>query len=189
MDQTDSELLKRYRGGEVEALEVLIEKYRRPLFGYLLNMTEGKEDVDELFQEVWFRVIRKLGLYRQRNFFGWLVRIAHNLVIDRARRRKPDLSLDADCEDGGIPRREKLSGNETDPSQKVVDEDLGSRIRQAVSSLPSKQREVFTMRTYTGLSFKQIASIQKVSINTALARMQYAIAKLRPMLESDYNEL
>jgi len=189
MEQTDSQLIMRYRKGEVGALEVLVEKYRRPLFGYLVNMTEGRGDVDELFQEVWFRVIRKLGLYRQRNFFGWIVRIAHNLVIDRARRRKPDFSLDAEVEAGGFSRVERVPDNGPDPSKKVGDEDLGRRIRRAVNSLPLEQREVFVMRAYSGLSFKQIALAQKVSINTSLARMQYAMTKLRTMLESEYNEL
>ena len=73
MDQTDAQLIRRYKRGEVGALEELVEKYRRPLFGYLLNMTEGKEDVDEVFQEVWLRVIRKLGTLSASGTFsaGW----------------------------------------------------------------------------------------------------------------------
>jgi RNA polymerase sigma-70 factor, ECF subfamily len=188
-EPTDRALLGRYRKGDVQALESLVEKYRRPLFGYLINMTEGKQDVDELFQEVWFRVIRKIGLYRQRNFFGWLVRIAHNLVIDRARRSRPDFSLDAENEETGATLSDRMAGEGLDPSERIADEDLGRRIGQAVNRLPREQKEVFVMRTNAGLSFKQIASVQKVSINTALARMQYAITKLRPMLERDYHEL
>jgi RNA polymerase sigma-70 factor (ECF subfamily) len=189
MEPTDGELLARYRRGDAPALGRLIEKYRRPLFGYIINMTEGREDVDELFQEVWFRVIRKIGLYQERNFFGWLVRIAHNLVIDRARRSKPDFSLDAESEETGATLADRIADGGLDPSQDVTDQDLGRKIGLAVNSLPREQKEVFVMRAYSGLSFKQIASVQKVSINTALARMQYAVAKLRPLLEKDYHAL
>lgn len=189
MEEADGELLRRYRRGDGDALGMLVEKYRRPLFGYLINMTSGCDDVDELFQEVWLRVIHKLKLYRQRNFFGWLIRIAHNLVIDRARKRKPDFSLDAETRENGEAWVDRLQDKSSDPVGRIAENELGQRIAEAVKTLPMQQREVFLMRSHTGLSFKEIASIQRVSINTALARMQYALAKLRPMLERDYNEL
>lgn len=188
MEPTDGQLLERYRNGDVGALEALIEKHRRPLFGYLHKMTEGRGDVDDVFQEVWLRVIRHAGRYRDRNFFGWLARIAHNLVIDRARRARPDISLDVEREDGSA-WKDGVADDGPDPSRRIANSDLGGRIEAAVSRLPLKQKEVFVMRTVAGWSFKQIASAQRVSINTALARMQYAVARLRPMLEDDYREL
>jgi RNA polymerase sigma-70 factor (ECF subfamily) len=189
MEHSDSDLLSRYKGGDVNALSELVEKYRRPLFAYMLGMTEKGGDVDELFQEVWLRVIRKLHAYKQRSFYGWLIRIAHNLIIDRARRCKPDYSLDAHTKDEGLPLAEKIPDGHADAAALAADGDLGKRIAAAVSELPMAQREVFLMRAHSGLSFKEIASIQKVSINTALARMQYALAKLRTLLESEYHEL
>jgi len=189
MEHSDSDLLSRYRRGDVNALSELVEKYRRPLFAYMLGMTEKRGDVDELFQEVWLRVIRKLGGYRQRSFYGWLIRIAHNLIIDRARRCKPDYSLDAQTKDEGRPLAEKIPDGHADAAALAADGDLGKRIAAAVGELPMAQREVFLMRAHSGLSFKEIASIQKVSINTALARMQYALAKLRSLLRSEYREL
>lgn len=189
MEETDDQLLRRYRRGDLEALEELIERYRRPLFAYLLKTTEGRGDVDELFQEVWLRVIRKVALYKPRNFFGWLIRIAHNLVIDRVRKRKPELSLDVETGDGPQTWVEQVEAGTSDAAAQTAAADLGTRIESAIDTLPPEQKEVFVLRSYVGLSFKEIAATQKVSINTALARMQYALAKLRPMLEREYDEL
>ena len=188
MADSDSTLLARYRRGETDALQVLVEKYRHPLFGFIVNTVRGQDEADEIFQEVWFRVIRKLGSYRQKNFLGWLVRIARNLVIDRARRRKPGMSFDAEPAEG--PRlTETIAGNDAGPAHGVEMSELGQRVRQAVETLPPEQKEVFVMRVQTALPFKEIAEIQNVSINTALARMQYALAKLREQLHEEYRQL
>lgn len=187
MDKTDTELLAQYRHGQVNALERLIKKYRRPLFGFILNMTEGRDDADEIFQEVWFRVIRKIGIYRHKNFFGWLVRIAHNIIIDRARRAKPDVSLD-DERGESQSLAQVIAGNDPGPLRRVAANELGRNIAKAVAGLPMNQKEVFLMRVQAGLSFKEVALIQGVSINTALARMQYALAKLRPALQEEYQD-
>jgi RNA polymerase sigma-70 factor (ECF subfamily) len=189
MEPTDNELVSRYRDGDADALGTLVERYRRPLFAYLLNMTDRQADVDELFQEIWFRVIRKLHLYKKKNFYGWLIRMAHNLTIDSIRRRKPDFSLDAEISGGGSRWVDTLPGPESDPKVDMADSELGNRIREALQTLPPEQREVFVMRAYQDMAFKEVAAVQRVSINTALARMQYALTKLRPLLEQDYENL
>ena len=188
MDRDDYQLIERYRHGDVEAISLLVEKYRRPLFGFILNMTEGQGDADEVFQETWFRALRKLDSYRQKNFMGWLVRIARNLIIDRHRRHRPTVSLDATREDETTPVRE-LADPGPDPSDRAVTDDDVGAIARAVEALPEEQKEVLLMRIQAGLSFKEIAKSQAVSINTALARMQYALSKLRPLLRDDYNAL
>jgi RNA polymerase sigma-70 factor, ECF subfamily len=188
MEETDSQLVNRYRSGHVDALEQLVERYRRALFGFIYNMTRGREEADEVFQEVWFRAIRKIDMYREDNFCGWLIRIARNMVIDRSRRRKPDVSLDEEREDGsGLLGRIPAKG--ADPGSRAVNGDTAERIARAVAILPVEQKEVFLMRVQADLSFKEIAKSQKVSINTALARMQYALSKLRLALREDYAEL
>lgn len=188
MEAEDRELLRAYRRGRVEALGQLVQKYRRPLYGYIARMTEGTADADEVFQEVWFRVIRKLRIYRQKNFGGWLIRIAHNIVIDRSRRKRADFSLDEEMESGGA-KAESVAGSDPGPARLAVARDLRQRIGLAVAGLPAEQREVFVLRTEADLSFREIARIQRVSINTALARMQYALAKLRPALKGEYEDL
>jgi len=188
MDETDRDLISKYREGDISALETLVEKYRRPLFGYIVNMAGNRADADEIFQEAWFRVIRGIGSYRHSNFLGWLMRIARNIVIDRSRRKKPDLSLDQEREEGGT-LAEVIPGSDPGPSREVEAGELKHAINEAVAELPGAQKEVFIMRVWSGLSFKEIAGIQRVSINTALARMQYAITKLRPKLEPVYRGL
>lgn len=181
----DMVLVQRYLGGDVDALSALVERHRKPLFGYLNNMLGRNDEAEEVFQETWFRALRKLRDYREDNFPGWLMRIARNLVIDGSRRRKPQVSLDAEP-DGGRPLADTLPAGGDDPALAAADGDLGARIRQAVAELPAEQREVFLMRTKANLTFKQIAVAQGVSINTALARMQYALDKLRRALRGEY---
>jgi len=188
MEVSDRELLTRYRGGQVDALEVLIVKYRRQLFGFIINMIHGRDEADEIFQEVWLRVIRNHAKYKHGNFCGWLVRIAHNVIIDRSRKKKPDVSLDEEKGEG-LSLGQVIPGNEPGPDNRLAGRDLGIRITSAVEGLPPEQKEVFLMRAQSGMSFKEIAGAQKVSINTALARMQYALVKLRSVLEDDYQEL
>jgi len=188
MEATDKELVDQYRRGHVEALDALIERYRRMLFGFILSRTRGAGDADEVFQETWFRVIRKIDSYRERNFGGWLVMIARNIIIDRVRRRKPDMSLDASPSEG-LTLADVIPGNDPGPRRRIEANDLGQAIAAAVAGLPDEQKEVFLMRVEADLSFKEIARAQRVSINTALARMQYALAKLRPLLKNEYDQL
>ena len=182
-DLDDNERLERWRRGDANGLRELVDHYRRPLFGFILRMTEGRDDADDIFQEVWFRAIRGLGRYRDRHFLSWLFRITHNIIIDRSRRRKPEVSLD---DETGDQIQFEAASTHPSPAEVLQDRDLHRRIGQAVADLPPEQREVFLMRMDGELPFKEIARIQKTSINTALARMSYAQDKLRKALEDDY---
>ena len=188
MEKSDGDLIAQYRGGDIDALEALVLRHRRSLYGYIFNMTGNAQDADEIFQEVWFRAIRSIARYRQQNFGGWLMRIARNLVVDRARRRKPTVSLDREPTDGSSLHQVLPDGG-PDASKELADNEVGRAIAEAATQLPIEQREVFLMRVQAQLPFKEIARIQNVSINTALARMQYALARLRPMLKGHYEEL
>jgi RNA polymerase sigma-70 factor (ECF subfamily) len=150
-------------------------------------MTEGRDEADEIFQEVWLRAIRNLDRFKAGNFPGWLVRIAHNLIVDRARKRRPEASLDAEDEDAR-PLHETVPAAGLEPSREAAATDLGRRIAAAVDALGREQKEVFLMRTQMGLTFKEIARVQKASINTVLARMHYALGKLRPVLATEYRD-
>lgn len=187
MEPSDQELLTRYGAGDVQALQSLVERYRRPLFAYIRQMTRSAADADEAFQETWFRAIRKLDSYREKSFLGWLARIAHNLVIDTHRRRRPEVELDRETGTGeALVTRVPSRG--LAPDRAVADAELGQRLRAAADALPADQREVFLLRAHGDLPFKEIARIQRVSINTALARMQYALTKLRVVLGQDYRD-
>jgi RNA polymerase sigma-70 factor (ECF subfamily) len=189
MDHPEREWLARYRAGDTEALGNLVQHYRRPLFGFILKMTERTGDAEEVFQEVWFRALKNLGSYQQKNFLGWLFRIAHNLVIDRARKARPVVDLAADQEGDEDPYETRVAAGKLTATDHVAGRDLGVRIAAAVQGLPLEQREVFVMRTEGEVPFKEIARIQGTSINTALARMHYALGKLREILQEDYQDL
>ncbi|MDD4736673.1 MAG: sigma-70 family RNA polymerase sigma factor [Kiritimatiellae bacterium] len=192
MNDEAEECLQRYRAGQTEAIGELAEKYRRPLFAYILSMTgHAHSEAEDIFQEVWYKALRNLHKYRSDKFLSWLFKITHNLIIDRARKRKPDVSLQEKRHDADGNSRTELLDTMEDPRQSAPGEqvdqaELGERIKAAVLRLPAEQRDVFSMRMDAGLSFKEIARIQKTSINTALARMQYAVAKLREALQDDY---
>ena len=189
MDEEDAQLLAAYRAGDAEALSGLVEKYKRPLFGFILRFSEGREEADEIFQEVWIRAIKNMNRYHHKNLLSWLFRIAHNLMIDRVRRRKPFFSLDTPANEDGASLGEQLATVRLGPDDETGGRELGRRIEAAAAQLPVEQREVFWLRMQADLSFKEIAKIQKCSINTALARMQYAVSKLRKELAGEYREL
>jgi RNA polymerase sigma-70 factor, ECF subfamily len=193
MESQENVWLAEYRRGDTDALGKLAEHYRRPLFGFILRMTEGREGAEEIFQEVWYRVIRNLDSYREKRFLSWLFRIAHNLIIDRARKARPVVDLQSGADDGSDNAPDAIEARLAAPglsaASEVVGHDLGRRIAGAVGRLPPEQREVFLMRMEGDLPFKEIARIQGTSINTALARMQYALAKLRNELKNEYQDL
>lgn len=185
VEECDEVLLGLYRKGNTEVLSKLVDRYQHRLFGFILNMSGQSNDADDIFQEVWFRAIAKIDTYNEKNLLAWLTRIAHNLIIDRWRSRKNVISLDATEDEGGLDLSASLSGAESTPAKQAESSDRVRRIMDAVAALPVEQREVFLMRAKEDLSFKEIAEIQGVSINTALARMQYALTKLRPLLADE----
>ena len=184
MELGDSELLARYRDGDSASMEVLVWRYKRQLFAFILNMTGNGVEADDVFQDVWLKAIKKLDSYREGSFLGWLTRIAHNTVVDRWRARKPAVSLDEDEGEGKEVAR-ALADVSQGPDRQAEAADLKKKVERALSMLPLEQREVVVMRIKTGLSFKEIAKAQGVSINTALARMQYGLSKLKRTLASE----
>lgn len=187
-EASDSELVRRYRNGEIGALDSLVRRHQKSLFGFVMNMVRDRSAAEDIFQETWLRALRGIDAYRDSNFGGWLVKIARNIIIDRSRKRQPELCLDT--EDGeGRTRIENTPDPAPDPATSAEFSDIGRMVSDAVSKLPPDQREVFLMRVEAGLSFREIAKIQRVSINTALGRMHYALARLRPVLSAQASAL
>ncbi|QBG46681.1 sigma-70 family RNA polymerase sigma factor [Verrucomicrobia bacterium S94] len=191
MDISDTDCINAYLGGDADALAPLVEKYKRPLYSFILKMTEGREDADEIFQETWFRALKNVHKFKHKNFLNWLFRIAHNLVIDRARRSRKNISMQSGIggDDGDSTLEDRLAAPGINPAEESGGTMLGVQIDEAVSTLSAEQKEVFMLRMYGNMSFKEIAKLQKCSINTCLARMQYALGKLRSILKDEYEEL
>ena len=183
MDEVEH--IERFLQGDANALCALVDAYRKPLFSFIVQMSGG-DDADEIFQEVWMKAMHALPRYRHKDrFSSWLFKIAHRLIIDRSRKRKPVLSPDMES---GIQAAPGTISRVT-PHDTISDHEIGMQIRAAVATLPPEQRDVFLLRMDGDLTFKEIARIQKTSINTALARMSYALDKLRAHLASTYKEL
>lgn len=182
METAEKQWIREYLQGNVDSLAQLIEQTRGPLFAYISKMMRGHPDSEEIFQEVWIRAARNLDRYRDERFLSWLCRIAHNLIIDRFRKDRRMNSLDEPFHEGGPALADQLQDQAPSPCDQVAASDLQSAVAAAVARLPPEQREVFLLRTEADMPFKEIARLQGVSINTALARMQYAVRKLRSEL-------
>ena len=188
-DQPEIQWIADYKKGDMAALEKLVEHFRRPLYSFIYNMLQGRGDAEEIFQEVWLRAIKNMSKYKEKNFCGWLFRIARNFFIDQVRRNQRMVSPAFDGTEFGEDPISRLSSPDMAPDEQTADKELGVRIRLAIGDLPEDQREVFLMRTEADLSFKEIAAIQNTTLNTALSRMHYALQKLRPVLQEDYQQL
>lgn len=176
--------------GDMDALNRLIERYRRPLYAFICTMKKNPSDIEDIFQEVWLRAIKNMKSFQNNNFSGWLFSVARNLVIDRVRREgKFHPSPDDAAPNPGSSHVDRLFSYEAMPDRQLNSKDLGERIQQALVQLSEEQREVFLMRTEANVSFKEIAVLQNTSVNTVISRMHYAIKKLRPLLRADYESL
>lgn len=185
---SDNELVKLYMNGNEESLSILVKRHKRRIFSYLYLISRNKELAEDIFQETFFKVIQTLKK-RQYNeegkFLPWVLRIAKNLMIDHFRKVKKMPSISSVTNDEGervdifdiIP--EPVSSSKDANEAKEFKE----LIRNVVGELPPDQKEVVIMRTYYDMSFKEIAEVTDVSINTALGRMRYALINLKKMLE------
>lgn len=187
-DQADEDLMVLYQKGEVRAFEILLVRHRKPLYNFILRYLGDKETAEDLLQEAFMRVIKGAEAYkRQAKFTTWLYTIARNLCVDQTRRRKHrkhaslDAPLDAGEESGSlldvIPSKEMAS------DRKSVNKQLHETMQRAIAGLSEEQREVFLMREFLDMPFKQIADVVGVPENTVKSRMRYALDKLRLELD------
>lgn len=182
---SDADLLFAYAKGDVAAMDCLVGRYRQAFFSWFLGMTGSRADAEDLFQDLWVRVIRHAGRFENVSFRAWLWQIARNLLIDFRRKKKPDVSLDA-VEDGDDhPLLDQLVSPERGPAEGLEQADLARLAMRAVGQLPEIQREIFLMRVQGGLPFNEIAETLGIPLNTALGRMHDATTKLRVLLAKE----
>lgn len=184
----DHELVLKYINGEESALATLIQRHKRRIFSYIVVTVKDRALAQDIFQDTFFKVINTLkkGQYNEEGkFLPWVLRIAHNLIIDSFRRDKKMPTINGGKNENGegfdifslIPMEEKNA------EQSMVQGQVRRDIRRLIDQLPAEQREVLMMRHYYDMSFKEISEQTNVSINTALGRMRYALINLRKMIE------
>ena len=181
---SDQVLLNRYLAGDQHAISQLIERHSRRVRDYIQMMVKDEEAADDIFQETFIKAVRVIddGRYTDNGkFLSWILRIAHNQVIDHFRARKQDKTMNE--AEAGYDMLGSLRFTEGNVEDAMVSEQIEADIRMLVELLPAAHREVVMMRYFSGLSFKEIAEQTDVSINTALGRMRYALINLRRMIK------
>jgi len=194
-DEADEALMLLYQQGEVRAFEILLTRHRRPVFNFILRFVRSRELAEDLLQETFLRVIKGAENYRRKaKFTTWLYTIARNLCVDQSRRAKHRRaqSLDAPLSKGDAGNSGTLldvvPGTEMGSDRKAVSQQLHQTLHKAISSLSEEQREVFLMREFLDMPFKQISDVVGVPENTVKSRMRYALEKLRLELD-EYKDL
>ena len=181
---SDQKLLNCYLSGDRNAISQLIERHSRRVRDYIQMMVKDGDVADDIFQETFIKAVRVIdeGRYTDNGrFLSWILRIAHNQVIDHFRAQKQNRQLNE--AEAGYDVLGTLRLGERTVEDEIVCGQIAGDVRRMVELLPDEQREVVMMRYYSGLSFKEIAEQAGVSINTALGRMRYALINLRKMIK------
>ncbi len=181
---TDDVLVARYTEGDNKAFDELLARYQSKLFNYIYFIVRNQEVAEDLFQETFVKAIVTIqqGRYTASGKFGaWLTRIAHNMIIDGFRQDRNENTISNDEFEIDLLNDANLCDDNIE--MQMVNEQTLSDVRRLMDALPDNQREVVYMRFYQDLSFKEIAEITGVSINTALGRMRYALMSMRRIAE------
>ncbi|MBE6208608.1 MAG: sigma-70 family RNA polymerase sigma factor [Rikenellaceae bacterium] len=182
--QSDRALLGQYLAGDQSAISQLIDRHSRRVRDYIRMMVKDRDLADDILQETLIKVVRVIdeGRYTDSGkFLSWILRIAHNQVIDHFRQQKQQKHLTE--ADAGYDVLGTLRFAEPTVEDRMVSEQIAADIRALIEELPAEQREVVKMRYYANLTFKEIAEATDVSVNTALGRMRYALINLRRMIQ------
>jgi RNA polymerase sigma factor (sigma-70 family) len=181
---SDKELVGRYLNGDHNSIEQLISRHQNRIYAYILMIVKDKALADDLFQDTFIKVINTIraGSYNEEGkFLQWVMRIAHNLIIDHFRKSNRMPVIDnSKNEDFNI--FDTLNVMEQSIEDKIITDQIHRDVRKLIEFLPNEQKEVLYMRHYAEMSFKDIAEVTDVSINTALGRMRYALINLRKLI-------
>tara|TARA_A100001015_G_scaffold19619_1_gene22572 strand:- start:7454 stop:8047 length:594 start_codon:yes stop_codon:yes gene_type:complete len=183
--QSDTNLVSDYISGNEKSLEILIHKHKSKLYNFIFSKVFNRDIAEDIFQETFIKVIKTLknGVYKEEGkFLPWVMRISHNLIIDYFRKsnRMPKFEASDDYDVFQF-----ITDNSPNAENNLIKDQVMNDLQNLITELPKDQKEVLNMRLYRDMSFKEIAEITGVSINTALGRMRYAIINLRKMIEDN----
>ncbi len=179
----DAVLVSDYIKGNERALEVLVLRHKLKIYNFIYSKVFDRDTAEDIFQETFIKVIKTLkrGVYNEEGkFLPWVMRIAHNLVIDFFRKNNRIPTFDNNEE---YDIFQLISDGSPTAERSMIDEQVVEDLQKLIVELPDDQKDVLTMRLYKDMSFKEIAESTGVSINTALGRMRYAIINLRKMID------
>lgn len=183
---SDRQLLSAYLSGDQNAISILIERHSKRVLDYIRMMVKNDELADDIYQETFIKVVRFIddGRYTDNGkFLSWVLRIAHNQVIDHFRQAKQQNNLNESEAGYDILNTKKLA--DASIEERMINDQIEADLRKLVDNLPAEQKEVVIMRYFGEMSFKEIAEQTNVSINTALGRMRYALINLRKMIKEN----
>ncbi len=180
---SDGVLVSNYISGNEKALEIIINRHKQRIFSFILSKVLDREIAEDIFQDTFIKVIKTLkkGAYNEEGkFLPWVMRIAHNLIIDHFRRNKriPTFKNTDEFDIFSV-----ISDNVLNAESQIIKSQILDDVKNIINELPEDQKEVLLMRMYKDMSFKEIAENTDVSINTALGRMRYALINLRKLIE------
>ena len=182
---TDAYLVQEYVSGNEKALELLIKRHESKIFGFIYSKIPDRDVANDIFQDTFIKVIRTLkstSYNEEGKFLPWVMRIAHNLVVDHFRKSKK-MPFQRETEEYSIFNY--MTDNAPTIESQMITEQVEVDLTRLLDELPDDQKEVLVMRMYQDLSFKEIAELTGVSINTALGRMRYALLNLRKIIEKN----
>ncbi|MBD1431087.1 MULTISPECIES: RNA polymerase sigma factor [Sphingobacterium] len=180
---TDQELIHLYANGEENGLKVLLERYKSKIYTSIYMRVKDEFIAEDIFQETFIKVINTIksgGYNEEGKFLPWVIRIAYNMVIDYFRKEKRSPTV---INNEGYDIFEVMDFADEDAERKLVKKQIDVDLKKLIQLLPDDQKEVLIMRHFCDMSFKDIAEITDVSINTALGRMRYALSNLRRLIE------
>jgi len=180
---SDAELVSNYINGDEKALSTLIYRHKQKIYSFIYSKVFDRDLVEDIFQDTFIKVIKTLkrGAYNEEGkFLPWVMRIAHNLVIDHFRKNNRMPKFD---NSGEFSIFSVLGDPALNAEKQIIKDQVESDVRKLIEELPEDQKTVLVMRMYNDMSFKEISERTGVSINTALGRMRYALINLRKVVE------
>ena len=180
---TDALLVKNYIAGDEKSLEILINRHQSKIYGFIYSKISDRNLSDDVFQDTFIKVIKTLksnSYNEEGKFLPWVMRIAHNLVIDHFRGSKK-MPMFRETEEFSI--FSIMSDNVPNIESRIITAQVEDDLRKIIEELPEDQKEVLMMRMYQDLSFREISELTGVSINTALGRMRYALMNMRKVID------